>query len=235
VLYSSAVLIPQFAQQQLNYTATWAGLVLAPGAVILVMLIPIAGKILDRVAAKYVIAFGGLALGGALIYSMDLVTDLDFFHLALFRASQTAALAFLFVPISTIAYATLPPEQNGDAAALFSMSRNVFGGIGISVSTALITEHTQTRQARLVDNLSPADQQYHELLQQMQQALQNAGQPIADAIHNAPGQVFQILHTQSAILAYNDVFEISAGLAFTMIPIALLMSSIKAKAATGGA
>ena len=44
VLYASAVLIPQFAQQQLGYTATWAGLVLAPGAVVLVMLIPVAGK-----------------------------------------------------------------------------------------------------------------------------------------------------------------------------------------------
>ncbi len=59
VLYASAVLIPQYAQQQLGYTATWAGLVLAPGAVVLVMLIPVAGKILSVVPAKYVIACGG--------------------------------------------------------------------------------------------------------------------------------------------------------------------------------
>ena len=74
----------------------------------------------------------------------------------LFRAAQTAALALLFVPISTIAYATLPQELNGDAAALFSMARNVFGGIGISISTALITDHQQMRQSHLIDRLPPS-------------------------------------------------------------------------------
>ena len=168
VLYASAVLIPQFAQQQLDYNATWAGLVLAPGAIVLVMLIPVAGRIINLVPTKYVIAGGGLALGLALIYSMNLVPQLDFWHLVLFRAAQTAALALLFVPISTIAYATVPPELNGDATALFSTSRNVFGGIGISVSTALVTEHLQIRQAHLVHALDPANQPYNVLLQHLE-------------------------------------------------------------------
>src|SRR4051812_47318246 len=63
VLYASAVLIPQFAQTQLGYEATWPGLVLAPGAVVLAMLISVAGRILAVVLAKYVVAAGGLALG----------------------------------------------------------------------------------------------------------------------------------------------------------------------------
>jgi MFS transporter, DHA2 family, multidrug resistance protein len=233
VLYASAVLIPQFAQQQLGYTATWAGLVLAPGAVVLVMLIPVAGKILDRVPAKYVIASGGLALGGALLYSMELVPDLDFWHLAVLRAAQTAALALLFVPISTIAYSTLPPEKNGDAAALFSMSRNVFGGLGISISTALIEDHRQIRQSHLIDNLSPSHQPYEALLQQVQHALLNSGQSMEQAIHNAPGQVYEMLQTQVAVLAYNDVFLITACMAFVLVPAALLMSGVKPKASGG--
>jgi DHA2 family multidrug resistance protein len=233
VLYASAVMIPQFAQQQLGYTATLAGLVLAPGAVVLVMLIPVAGKVLNVVPVKYVIAGGGFALGCSLIYSMDLVPDLDFKHLAYFRAAQTAALALLFVPISTIAYATLPSEQNGDAAALFSMARNVFGGVGISVSTALITDHEQIRQSRLIPHLAPTSQPYNHLLQQVEQALHNSGQTMAQAAHNAPGQIYQMLRTQTAILAYNDVFLITAGLAFVMIPTALLMSGVMSKAKGG--
>ena len=98
VLYSSAVIIPQFAQSQLGYTATVAGLVLAPGAVVLVMLIPLTGQILKIVPVKYVIAAGGLALSAALLYSRNLIPQLDFTHLLLFRAAQTAALALLFVP-----------------------------------------------------------------------------------------------------------------------------------------
>ncbi|MGI4954089.1 MAG: DHA2 family efflux MFS transporter permease subunit, partial [Janthinobacterium lividum] len=62
VLYASAVVIPQFAQQQLGYNATWAGIVLAPGAVVLVCLIPVVGKVLNFVPVKYVVALGGIAL-----------------------------------------------------------------------------------------------------------------------------------------------------------------------------
>jgi DHA2 family multidrug resistance protein len=222
-----------YAQQQLGYDATLAGLVLAPGAVVLVMLIPVAGKILDHVPGKYVIAFGGLALGAALLYSMNLVPELDFKHLAMMRAAQTAGLAFLFVPISTLAYATVPREKNGDAAALFSMARNVFGGIGISISTALITDHEQIRQSDLAEHLTPGYQPYNVLLQQVQHALQNSGQSLGQAIHNAPGNISGMLLTQTAVLAYNDVFLLTACAAFVLIPTALFMSNVKAKAAGG--
>jgi MFS transporter, DHA2 family, multidrug resistance protein len=189
---------------------------------------------MNLVPTKYIIAAGGLALGLALLFSMNLVPGLNFWHLVLYRAAQTAALALLFVPISTIAYATIPPEQNGDAAALFNMARNVFGGIGISVSTALVTEHMQTRQAHLVHALGPGNQPYEALLQQIQQALINAGHSVGQATQMAPGQVFEMLRGQVAVLAYNDVFLITACLAFIMIPTALFMSNIKAKSGAGG-
>jgi DHA2 family multidrug resistance protein len=184
---------------------------------------------MNFIPTKFIIAAGGLALGLSLIYSMNLVPELDFWHLVVFRAAQTSALALLFVPISTIAYATVPPELNGDATALFSMARNVFGGIGISVSTALVTEHLQIRQAHLVHALDPTNQPYNALLQQVQQGLVNAGQATAQATQMAPGQIFQMLRDQVAVLAYNDVFLITACLSFVMIPTALCMSNIKAR------
>jgi DHA2 family multidrug resistance protein len=227
VLYTSAVLIPQFAQQQLGYTSTWAGLVLAPGAALLAVLIPLVGRSMKVIPAKYVIAFGGLALAGALFYSMHLAPDEDFLHLALARAAQTGGLAFLFVPISTVAYATLSHEQQGDAAALFSMSRNVFGGLGISIATALVTEHSQTNQQNLVPYLTQTYQPYHNLLQQTAQAMVNNGVAMAQAMQRAPGQVFQMLQQQTAILAYIDVFFITGLLALFLIPSALLLSAGK--------
>jgi DHA2 family multidrug resistance protein len=227
VLYTSAVLIPQFAQQQLGYTATLAGLVLAPGALLLAMLIPAVGKSLALVPAKYVIAAGGFALSAALFYSMHLVPNEDFLHLALARAAQTAALALLFVPISTIAYATLPDEQQGDAAALFSMSRNVFGGLGISLATALVTEHEQMNQQMLVPNLAQSYQPYHEAVAQVQQALFNNGMAMADAVMQAPRQLYQTLQLQSAVLAYIDVFFITGLLSLVLVPAALFMTGIK--------
>ena len=234
VLYASAVLIPQFAQQQLEYNATWAGLVLAPGAVVLIMLIPLVGRVLAFVPGKYVIAFGGFALAGALFYSRQIVPKMDFWHLAELRAAQTAALAFLFVPISTIAYATLPKEQNGDATALFTMARNFFGGIGISVSTALVTEHNQIRQAHMVEHLTPVNQPYNVLIERVTRGLLDLGYSAAQAAQAAPGQVSSMLREQVAVLAYMDVFLITGCLALLIVPAALCMSQITI-AGKGGA
>jgi MFS transporter, DHA2 family, multidrug resistance protein len=72
------------------------------------------------------------------------------------------------------------------------------------------------------------------LLQQVQQALIDAGQSAAQAAQMAPGQIFQMLQGQVAVLAYNDVFLITACLSFVMIPTALLMSGVKAKSGGGG-
>ncbi len=234
VLYASAVIIPQFAQQQLGYTATWAGLVLAPGAMVLMMLIPVAGKILNYVPVKYVIAAGGIALSASLIYSTNLVPNIDFFDLAVFRATQTAALALLFVPISTAAYATVPKELNSDAAALFSMARNVYGGVGISISTALVTDHLQIQQHHLVEHLTPVNQPYNVLLQQVEQALIGIGQPMQQAMQSAPAQVYQMLQGQVAVLAYNDVFRITAIISLVMSVAALMLSNVKPQAGAGG-
>jgi DHA2 family multidrug resistance protein len=234
VLYSSAVVIPQFAQTQLGYTSTVAGLVLAPGAVVLVTLIPVVGQMLKIVPVKYVIAMGGMALCGSLLYSCNLVPNLDFKSLMIFRSTQTAALALLFVPISSVAYTTVPKALNGDATALFSMARNVFGGIGISVSTALVTDHMQIRQHILVANLTPAYQPYNVLLGQVRQALMDVGVSASQAMQAAPAQVFRILQSQSAVLAYNDVFLISAAIALVIVPVALCLSSVKPAASGGG-
>jgi MFS transporter, DHA2 family, multidrug resistance protein len=164
---------------------------------------------------------------------MNLVPQLDFFHLAVFRAAQTAALALLFVPISTAAYVTLPNKEHGDGAALFTMARNVFGGIGISVSTALITNHQQIRQHYQVEHLDPANQPYNVLLDNLTAFGQSLGQTAAAARQMAPGEVFQILQGQNAVLAYNDVFFISGLLALLLIPIGLFMSTVTPKARSG--
>ena len=234
VLYASAVLIPQFGQQQLGYNATVAGWVLTPGAVVLVLLIPLVSRMLGVVPVKWVVAAGGIALAAAAIYSMNLVAGIDFYHLALYRAAQTAALSLLFVPISTAAYMTLDEKLNADGAALFAMARNVYGGVGISISTALVTDHQQIRQAYASERLTATNQPYNVLLQQVQHASVNVGYSQAHATASAPGQVFQMLQEQAAVLAYNDVFQITAVIALAMTGAGLFMSNIKPQAGGGG-
>jgi DHA2 family multidrug resistance protein len=153
--------------------------------------------------------------------------DIDFETLALMRAGQTFGLAFLFVPISTIAYATLPKEQNGDAAALFTMFRNVAGSIGISAATALVTTRTQVRMAHLVTHLTPLDQPYVDTVQRNAQTLMSMGRDAATAQSTAVGMMFTTLKQQASILAYSDVFLYCAVLAFCIVPLAFLFSGTK--------
>ncbi len=233
-LYASAIIMPVFSQNVLGYNSVLAGWVLAPGAVVLCTLIPVVGQMLNVVPVKWVIAAGGVALAASCYYSMTLTPDLDFYHVTLYRASQTAALALLFVPLSSAAYSTIGPEMREDAASLFTMARNVYGGVGISVGTALVTDHQQIRQAHLVKYLDPTNQPYNELLQQLQGAAAAYGSSTEQAAASAPGQVFQMLQAQASTLAYTDVFAIIGLLALSITVAACFMSNVTPGASGGG-
>ena len=224
ILYASAVIIPQFAQQTLQYTATWAGLVLSPGGVAVIILIPIVGRLMTVLQTRYVIALGFTVMGIGLTYSSGLAPNIDFRTLVMMRTLQTAALAFLFVPISTVAYLTLPRELNGDGAALFAMFRNVFGSIGISLSTAQITQRSQVHQTYLSQWASPFHQPYQALIASYEQTLRAMGR-VGNAAHDvAVGHVYQAYRLQATVLAYSDVFYYCAIIAFLMVPLCFLIS-----------
>ena len=223
VLYSSAVLIPQFSQQVLGYTATLAGLVLTPGGVGIIVLIPFVNLAMKRVQTRYVIAFGFFVMGASLLYSAHLVPQVDFRQLVIDRMSQSASLAFLFVPISTIAYQTLPRRLNGDASALFSMFRNVFGAIGISASTALVTQRTQIREANMVHWMTPFRQPFQTYMRAAEGTFGAAGRAPGVAQAAAQNQLYSQYLKQSSILAYNDCFILFSIIAFAVIPFCFLL------------
>ena len=224
ILYASAVLIPQVAQTVLLYTATWAGLILSPGGIAVIILIPFVGRLMAVIQIRYLIAFGFTIIGCALVYSSTLVPNIDFKTLVFMRTFQTAGLAFLFVPISTIAYMTLPRELNGDGAALFAMFRNIFGSIGIALATSQVTERSQVHQSYLAQWTSPLNQPYQALVAQYEQTLRGLGRVGAAAHDAAVGRVYQVFRTQAAILGYRDVFFYCAIVAFLIVPLCFLLS-----------
>ncbi|MBV1837478.1 DHA2 family efflux MFS transporter permease subunit [Acetobacter estunensis] len=226
LLYSSAIIVPQFAQQVIGYTATLSGLVLSPGGIAVIFLIPIVGRMMTFMSIRSVIALGFGLMGIALFWSAHLVPTLDFRHLVFFRMSQTACLAFLFVPLSTIAYATLPREMNADGSALFAMVRNFFGSLSISGATALIIERRQAHQSDMVQWMTPYHQPYNDYLAQGRQAAVDHGLgPATDAV--AQHRLFLDFSQQVAMLAYNEAFMIFGIAAFCVVPFCFLLSPIR--------
>jgi MFS transporter, DHA2 family, multidrug resistance protein len=103
VLYASIVAFSQLVQRQYSYTATWAELVLSPGAAALLLIIPLVTRIMRYVQIRYVVGCGFLCLGASMVYAHGLSPQLDFETLTLIRTAQAASLGLLLAPISTLA------------------------------------------------------------------------------------------------------------------------------------
>ena len=233
ILYAAAVVIPQLAQQVLGYNAILAGLILSPGALVIIALIPVVGRLLPRVQTRYLIAIGFTMMGCALLYSSSLNPQIDFRTLVFIRISQTVGLAFMFVPISTIAFSSISQRLNGDAAALFTMSRNVIGAVGISIANSQVTERTQIREAYLSQSMSPFKQGYNSLMTRVENTARAMGTPASNVHATAVNQIHSQFIQQAQVLAYNDVFGMVAVLAFLVVPFCFLLSD--SKGGDGGA
>ncbi len=234
VLYGCAVLIPQFAQTQLDYTATWAGYVLSPGALSVILLSPFVAASMTRVSGRTLVAIGFAIMTASLLYSSVLTPQIDFHTLVLIRTAQTVGLSFLFAPISAAATASLRPQDTNSGAALLSMSRNLGGSIGISIATSLVTSRSQVNMAYLSEPLTPLSMAYNDLLARSVHTLQGLGRSLADAQSQAAGRIYQELQLQAATLAYADVFQIFAIGAAVATLLSLLMKPERARKTGGG-
>lgn len=146
---------------------------MSPGAVLIVLSIPLVLKLMPVVQTRYIIAFGFFLLAASFIYSATLTPDVDFETLVLYRSAQSIGLGFLFVPLTTIAFITIPQKMNADAAALFTMFRNVAGSIGISLATAGVTERTQAHSAHMAHNMSPLNEQFNQAVSKSAEAIRD--------------------------------------------------------------
>lgn len=225
LLYATAVLIPQFAQQVLGYTAWLAGLILSPGGIAVIVLIPIVAVLSKFVPSRYIIMGGFAMMGLSFMYSSRLVPDINFDTLMYMRAAQTAGLAFLFAPISTIAFSTLRREQSGDAAALNTMFRNVFGSIGISVGTALVQQSTQTRSSYLSAWMTPLYPPFTALRDEYARTLISLGRAASVVQQQATSQIYSTFQQQAQVLAYHDVYVLFAIAAFCVVPFGFFLRS----------
>ena len=233
ILYGSSVVIPQLAQQDLGYTATWSGLVMSPGAVLIVLTIPLVLKLMPIVQTRWIIAFGFTLLAVSFFWSRNLTPEIDFKTLVLFRCAQSLGLGFLFVPLTTIAFISIPRQLNADAAALFTMFRNVAGSVGISLSTAALTERAQTHSANLAYHATPFSESFQLTLREVAQAIRDYTTQVGDPLSLAGGQLYKEMIVQARFLAYVDVFSILSVVALCLIPFCLLLSPVKSEGSAG--
>ncbi len=143
ILYGTTQLLPQLVQSLLGYTATIAGLVLTPGGFAVMAMMPVTGYLLGKLQPRTLIACGLLIEAFALYEMSQLSLQMSFSDTVWMRVIQSSGLAFLFVPITTVAYVGLPPGKNNNASALINLMRNLGGSIGISLAQAWLARRTR--------------------------------------------------------------------------------------------
>ncbi|HWE00770.1 MAG TPA: DHA2 family efflux MFS transporter permease subunit [Tepidisphaeraceae bacterium] len=229
ILFGTTQLIPQLVQNLLGYTATLAGLTLSPGGVAVFILLPFVGWLLSKTQPKYLIAFGFLVTALALRYMERSFTVQASFGMATFaRCFQAVGLAFLFVPINTIAYSGLPPGKSNDASALINLMRNLGGSVGISVSQTMIDRRSQFHQNRLSGHMTPLNLNYWNALHGWNPMQTNAGPPSASQASRSIGALYGELGRQASLMSYLDVFHVMSIASFCTIVLVMFLRRIKA-------
>jgi DHA2 family multidrug resistance protein len=136
---------------------------------------------------------------------------------------QGAALAFIFVPLTTVTMDPIANADMGNATSLFNLVRNVGASAGISMSTTLVARRSQFHQSRLVTHLNPAAPGYRAMLAQLQAGFMQQGADAVDASHRALGALYGMLQQQAAVMSFVDTFWLLAVIFIVMAPLVLLM------------
>jgi DHA2 family multidrug resistance protein len=223
LLYSTTVLLPQFVQVLMGYTAELAGTMLSPGGLLLMAFMPIVGFLVARVDARWLIAFGFLTLSASLYHMTGIDLEISWSHAMMLRVYQSIGLAFLFVPINTAAYVGVKPEQNNQVSALMNLMRNIGASMGISLTGAMVTERAQFHQAQLAQSATSYSLNMQSSLQNLTNTLVPAGLSAPDALHQAYGRIYAGLQIQAQTLAYIDTFWMLATIALCLIPLLFLL------------
>jgi DHA2 family multidrug resistance protein len=220
LLFSSLVMMPQFLQTLLGYTAKSAGLVLSGSGLILLMEMPLVGQLTSKFPAKYIIAFGWLVLALAMFYSTQrLDLSIDFRSAAWLRVAQGAGLGFLFVPITVACYIGIPAEKSNTVAGIVNFMRNIGSSVGTSMVTTLLARHAQLHQSYLGSHVTIYDPALRNQVNGLARTLVTSGLSAPDAKVQAYGRMYQSLQAQSQTLAYIDTFmvlAIGAGIMFLL-------------------
>ena len=226
IVISTTQILPQLLQTELNYTATLAGLVLSPGGVVTMIMMPIVGRLIGLVQPKYLLIAGASIAAIAMWHLTGLTGDISYNYAALSRIYLAFGLPLLFLPVTTASYDGLPPDKTNQASALINVARNLGGSMGVALVQTILAQRQQFHQSRLVEHIVPSDIGYQQTIDAMTRYFQAQGSNASDATSQAIAWVGQTLRQQVNLLAYIDVFWSLAMIGAIMIPVALIIRPV---------
>ena len=207
VLIGSTVMIPQMLQGLFGYTAYQSGWAVSPGAFVVVFMAPLVVKfILPKFGAMRLIVASFLIQAFALWHYSQLDLEADYATFIRCRLIQGFGIAFLFIPVSALAYSYLPKHLNNKASSLTNLFRNLGSSFGIAFVTTMQARRAQVHQNFLVEHLPSGDPGVLAHLHTMSTQFIHGGYTSADAPLHAEALLASTMSNQAGILGFLDVF-----------------------------
>ena len=224
IVFSTIVLVPQFLQNMMGYTAILSGYALAPRIISCVLMMLLINSLMKTFDNRILIAIGFLFLGISTLFFINLNLNISFIYIAIPQVLMGVGVILTFIPISSLVLGTLPKSELTNGSSLHNLCKSTMTAIIASVASTLVARHSQIHQVYLVDNLS----NFNLIFQQKFAALlntfmSNASSNFAAIKTNA--YIYKSLLSQSRLMAYVDVFEIFALIAFCLIPLSILFKT----------
>lgn len=223
MLMAQTFLLPLFMQEMLGFTATQAGIALMPRSLAMMVAMPVVGRLYNRVSPRIFIS-AGIVLFSISAYQMSHYTlDTTARTVMSVLVLQGFAFACLFIPLTTVALASIPRLKMADATGLNSLLRQIGGSVGLAIFASLIGRYATQAKYGLVAHLYPGRPELVNQLAQMQQTLVQHGLPPGNASQVASGMLFGNVMRQAMVLSFEKLFLL-AGICFLcVLPLVLLM------------
>lgn len=195
--FSSIVLIPQWVQINLGYTATWAGYLTATMGFGSLLMSPIVAKMATKYDQRILASFGLTLLAVVTLMRAFWTTDADFMALAWPQILQGFAVPFFFIPLSNMALASVQPQEMASAAGLMNFLRTMAGAIGASIAVTIWDDHSKVARSELVGKLN---------VEETQNTLISQGMSSDSAL----GYISSLVDKEALTLSANHLFLILA-------------------------
>lgn len=224
IVFSSIVLVPQFLQNMMGYTAILSGYALAPRIVSCVLMMLVINSLMKIFDNRILIAIGFFFLGISILFFINLNLSVSFIYIAIPQVLMGVGVILVFIPVSALVLGTLPKSELTNGSSLHNLCKSTMTAVIASVASTLVARHSQMHQVYLVENLSNFNlifqQKFASLLSTF---MSNASSSYAAIKTNS--YMYKSLLTQSRLMAYVDVFSIFALIAFLLIPLAFLFNT----------
>jgi DHA2 family multidrug resistance protein len=231
VLYGTTALLPLFLQTLLGYPAVTSGLAVSPRGIGSMASMIIVGRLVGKIDSRLLMIFGFFLLAISMYILAGVTLDITTSNIVWPNIINGFAMGFIFVPLTTTATSTLSREQMGNAAGIYSLMRNLGGGLGISAVTTLLARGAQQHQAAMVSHLTPYDSAFQQRMQQLRGVL---GSSVVGT-QKAYAAIQGVLMRQASLLSFVDNFRLLMFVCLACIPLVFLLKSVRNSAGGGGA